>query len=468
MESEKASEYLKEFFVAIPIKEDGGFFDFDSNYNEYLTKRKELEENWRNSDEIRQGYKKNFKKYLHENIDESSITDAAKNYLLLKQELDKRHDKYIPSKYTKIGTFESKKTLLEILESYENIEHIQDMYRMRKINTISEKNSGITPEQAKKVRYCLRQGRELYLAGQNGDHVVKPLNYFYSITSFAYAIVLLNNPCRYKLESLSNSHGIEHRLQSGNIAFGGDIQQGTFSELFYAFCSEYITGVLDSGDNYYINFNRISSLKSFQKNRFIASLNSLFSMVPEMHSLFSFSNNTKIHKICISNIAHTTSTSYTIKVGNGQEFINEDFLNCFPYETKKQQDGKLIINVPIVDIKNSTLPIYCDIYGNLTSIMPTIKYANYQNTADASANTKILVSDNLCKDLQLPEFCLHFLIIFALSNIMRYQPEVWGAILANEHETKFATMIRYYLTIFEQKLPFLALKHTSDYYPVIC
>lgn len=468
MGSEKTSEYLKEFFVAIPIKEEGGFFDFDSNHDEYLAKRKTLEENWRNSKEVQQKFQKNFKKYLQDSIDESGITDAARKYLLLKQEIDKRHDEYSPAKYTQIGTFESKKTLLEILESYENIDHIQDMYRMRKINTISEKNSGITPEQAKKVRYCLRQGRELYLAGQNGDHVVKPLNYFYSITSFAYAIVLLNNPCRYKLESLSNSHGVEHRLQSGNIAFGGDIQQGTFSELFYAFCSEYITGILDNGDIYKITFNRINSLKCFQRNRFIASLNSLFSMVPEMHSLFSFENNTQVHNICISSIAHDTNTSYVIKVGNGQENISKDFIGCFQYKNIKQVDGRLIVNVPISNIENSTLPIYCDIYGRLTSVMPTINYANYQNLADASANSKIIVADCLCKDLQLPEFCLHFLIIFALSNIMRYQPEVWGAILANEHETKFATMIRFYLTIFEQKLPFLALKHTSDYYPVIC
>ena len=467
MKSETSSENLKDFFVAIPVDGSAGFYDFSGNGIKYLEKKKQLEEAWRNSEEIRNSYEKNFKRYCKDNLDEDNITNAEKMYTLLQQEIDKRIPNYIPSRYTKIGTFESKKTLLEILESYENIEHIQDMYKMRKINTASKKDSGISSEQAKKIRYCLRQGRELYLAGQNGAHVVKPLNYFYSITSFAYAIIMLNNPCRFQLETLSNSHGVEHKLRSGTIAFGGDIQQGTFSELFYSFCSEHISGVMDNADIFNINFDRTNSLKVFQQNRFIVSINSLFSMVPEMRTLFSFSNNTEIHPFKIFSITHNKTTSYMIKLGNGQDAVSDHFLTALSYEEKKQQDGRTIINIPIDDIHHSTLPIYCDIYGNLSSVMPKINFATYQIDTKEAEKSEIQIANDLCTGMQLPEFCLHFLIIFTLSNIMRYQPEVWGAILANEYDTEFATRIRYYLTIFEQKLPFLALKHTSDYYPVI-
>ena len=75
--------------------------------------------------------------------------------------------------------------------------------------------------------------------------------------------------------------------------------------------------------------------------------------------------------------------------------------------------------------------------------------------------------DNKFYPINIPEICIHFLAISALSNIMRYQPEIWGSILSNDIDARLSTLIRYYLTIYEQKFPFLILRSISDYFPII-
>ena len=80
---------------------------------------------------------------------------------------------------------------------------------------------------------------------------------------------------------------------------------------------------------------------------------------------------------------------------------------------------------------------------------------------------KLWYIDNKFFPINIPEICIHFLAISALSNIMRYQPEIWGAILNNDLDARLSTLIRYYLTIYEQKFPFLILRSISEYFPII-
>ncbi|WP_420814250.1 YaaC family protein [Polyangium fumosum] len=61
----------------------------------------------------------------------------------------------------------------------------------------------------------------------------------------------------------------------------------------------------------------------------------------------------------------------------------------------------------------------------------------------------------------------HFLLINALSNIMRYSPHGWGSVLANEVNSGTSLLIKKYLSAFENKLPFIVLRDISRYYPYV-
>ena len=50
--------------------------------------------------------------------------------------------------------------------------------------------------------------------------------------------------------------------------------------------------------------------------------------------------------------------------------------------------------------------------------------------------------------------CLHFLIISALCNIMRYSPHHWSNILTNKVSPQYSLLISKYLRLFEIKYPF--------------
>ena len=69
--------------------------------------------------------------------------------------------------------------------------------------------------------------------------------------------------------------------------------------------------------------------------------------------------------------------------------------------------------------------------------------------------------------LFLPEICLHFLIISALCNIMRYSPHEWSNILTNRISSQFSLVINQYIRIFERKFPLLAAQCLTNYNAIL-
>lgn len=436
--------FLRDYAQKVRIESNSNQqLDFDSDYRQYQKLVAEANEIWKTSPKVREQYKNKQNLFMGKKIGQQYSSQASKNYFLTASEVEKRANCYFPSRLLEVGLLDSRNMLLDIMESYENIDHIKDIYRVIKANTSKENKAGLNSDEAKKVQYCLRQGRELYLSGNQSNHIVKPLIYFYSITAFSYATILLNNPFRFKLESISNSHGIDHKLATEYVSFGGDIKNGTFSELFYSFCTEHLLSKVDINNNFDVHLNKLESFKHFQKNRFTVSLYTIFNMMPEMQSVLMAEKN-RIFPLSINYGIHAAVPYYKLRIGDGNQTINQNSINSsFGSCEHHIEGGQNIVTIPIDKIRDIQTTIYTDIYGKLWYI------------------------ESPFPEIQIPEMCLHFMAIFALSNIMRYQPEIWGAILANEYETKISTLIRYYLTLFEQKLPFLIMRSTSNFYPVV-
>lgn len=178
-------------------------FDSDFDYAQFKQAQSEALTEWkalgRDGQAEFQGNLKNF--YRQRNLlppeDQNFIN--GKNLHLLNSEIDARVGSRSNLDLIVIDELSYPQPAIELLENTENSDHIKELYRIRKRTTGEEKNSGITTDEARRIKNCLRQGRELYLSSRNGPLMVKPLNLFYSLTAYAYSIIILNNPVRFKL-----------------------------------------------------------------------------------------------------------------------------------------------------------------------------------------------------------------------------------------------------------------------------
>lgn len=418
--------------------------DFDSDISKDREAKEEAKKKWASNSEIRNQYGNNFREYFVKQFPDNDVLSyGVKNRLLIEDEMNARRNEYSPHLPMLIDIIDSENTLLDIIESNENIDHIKEVYKKIKLKSNTTDKGGLNSAEANNIKYCLRQGRELYLSGKNSGTLVKPLVYFYSITAFAYAVILLNSPFRYKLEDIRNSHGIEHKLDNSCISFGGAIKSGTFSELFYSLCSTPIMFNDGYGQASSFYIDRTESLRNFQNGKFDLSLLSIFSMMPEMASVL----NLPTKSVFDTNISMEISKKeimYKISIGNGNDTIQDTSLDtAFGSHERKISEGRYVVFIPQGNIHSVKASFYTDVYGKTWFI------------------------DSPVPVIQLPEICLHFMAMFTLSNIMRYQPQLWGAILANEHDTRISTLVRYYLTLFERKLPFIVLRNTSELFPMI-
>ena len=377
------------------------FITFDSPYEEYDRRKVDLEKQWKGLS-LNEKKKTTFKKFINEGLSDIKYTEGVLNFKRFNEELKARIDSEHPARFLGIDSIDCNKPILDLLEGYENISAIKNLYKTFNKTLNDSKNAGIDSVEASNIKYCMRQGRELYLAGNFGSYVVKPLNYFYSITAYAYATILLSSPLRFKLSSIPNSHSIDHKLDYARITFGGGIRKGTFSELFTSFPVEFFKSEIGINEYIDISLDRSYSVKNFWNYSWTTSLFALFSMIPEMRDIYSENENRSlVYPLEIRHTQRKREHGYEFIIGNGSDFPDRDKIKrCFPDLEITMSDGKQKIFVKSEDVSSVAMTIYTDIYGKLWYI------------------------ENMFDGINMPEICIHFLIISALSNIMRYQPEV--------------------------------------------
>lgn len=360
-----------------------------------------------------------------------------KNYHLLKSEVEKRVCNGSKLTNIEIEITDLDRSLYELSESIENARLIQDNYRLRKQCT--KPDGGINLEEAAKIKHCFSQGRELYRSGTVGSLIVKPLNYFYAITAYAYGIILLNNPLRFRKDMLPGSHGINYLPDSIQIQFGGDMPRGTFSDLHTSFPQNLIkTHDLE------LTGSALNSICSYYEQRVTCSLGTLLSMVPEMGDFFKIATgrDSRTHPLTVKPSSQVTDPSPTFVIGNGVLKPDLDRIQrSFKDMEIEEVRGQIHIRVPAERIRDIDATIYSDIQGKLWYV------------------------DNPFEPVQIPEICLHFLILSIFSNIMRYRPDEWGGLVDNDVSANVSLAARHYFSVIERKFNCLVLRESSAFFP---
>ena len=370
-----------------------------------------------------------------------SLTSLNKNYKLLVEEIEEQINSEVVSEVFPIGTLNHEIAIQDFLLSLENEKHIKNTYKQKKLKV---KKSGLNAKDTEILIACIRQGRSLLQAGQKAEMLAKPLIDFYAASAYAYAIIVLNSPLHKSIESLKRSHGHTYNHSTKTVDFGGDIPSGTFLDLLCALSVARVSQI----ENQPISF-KYSSLKCMdfvQKNSIKLSLLPLLSMVPDLQTQFVRLNtgHTNVHKLSIDTGTVGMKSTYNFYIGDGKNKPDIDELKlCFNTDEINEDQGSYKISVEAKDVSSIRPMIYQDVYGKLWYISAPIK------------------------GLYLPELCLHFLIISALCNIMRYSPHEWSDILTNQISSQFSLIINQYIRVFERKFPLLVAQCLSNYNPII-
>ena len=431
--------------VEVVDAENNPPFSLEYDYGAITETKKNATKKWNTlSPEERVGTGCDFKQFqINEGV--VGYTDAAlyssKNYYLLKNEVAKRLECSNVLQILPINEINIEQALLELVENMENIEHIKELYKLRKKSVGDSKNAGITTAESARLRNCIRQGRELYLSGKNGTLMVKPLNFFYSLTAYAYAEIILNNPIRYTLDALPGSHGINYIPDGVKVQFGGDMPHGTFSDLFCAFPT-----LLTKNKNIEVVQDNTASLLAFFKIRNTTNIGTLLSMIPEVREYYRLitGNRSRTHPLEILVSSDPRKVIWEFQIGDGETKPDQnDVVRSFDGFKVSDRHGKFVVEVPAIDSHKIKASMYVDSRGEFWYI------------------------ENPFFPVILPEVCIHFLLTNTFSNIMRYSPDNWGSILFNEVDSDVSLITRKYLSAFENKMPILMLRSISKYYPYV-
>ncbi|MFT8784444.1 YaaC family protein [Gluconobacter oxydans] len=417
-------------------------FSMDPDYNALLQKKESILGEWKALDADKQ------KEYggLHKFEVANALPDLkdpallpSKNTYLLHNEIKKRLSREDPLSLLPIEPLDFDDATLELAESLENIAEIRELYRIRKASVGSSSNAGISAEEAGKIKNCFNQGRELFLSGRSGSLMVKPLNFFYSLTAYTYGVIILNSPFRYRKDMLPGSHGMSYLPATIQAQFGGDSARGTFSDLVSSFPTHLVK---TPGISF--NIDCSNSLMSFYENRFNVSLGTLLSMIPEMSEYYQLTtgNPSRCFPLEISSTNNIRSVTWEFQIGNGETRPSSASIEqSFKGFQVTERFGKTIVTVPAASSSKLNAIIYTDLRGKLWFV------------------------ENPFFPIILPEISVHFLITSIFSNIMRYRPDEWGSVLLNEVSSNISLLTRHYFSSFQRKFMLLVLRSSSRFIP---
>lgn len=172
----------------------------------------------------------------------------------------------------------------------------------------------------------------------------------------------------------------------------------------------------------------------------------LLSMVPEIKDYYELvaEKPSRAHPLDVSIVHDNVNLKYRFQIGDGVSSPpSEGIEPCFPGCEVADRYGKKEVDVLVSEVDKIKALIYTDARGQFWFI------------------------ENPIFPIVMPEICLHFLISNIFSSIMRYSPDKWGGILLNDVDTDASLIIRKYLSALEAKMPMLALRTISRYYPYI-
>lgn len=299
------------------------------------------------------------------------------------------------------------------------------------------------------ISSCIKQAQEYYHAAVSVSMLTKPLLIYYGMYSLAKALIFLFNPM-VSLGSISHHGLIKPRIsESTEKLLDAETKlcrRGIFHQLSkHALTNQCVIKcdeMFDSTtatDVYRTFCSRFAELGEAR----VLTLGELLVALPELFEILSEAGieNNKLLKVDISlhkNISDnwarilaiykTENDAITLEflqnkfraISSNKEQIREDS-QCFVFQRSLYRDYNELIPSPLVQA--------------------------------VSGQHFLILSDKPISDI-----CVHFAMMFLLSNIVRYKPPLWQKIL----KTTYKSVISKFLTVSESKFPNLILNELQQ------
>ncbi|MBY7141523.1 YaaC family protein [Virgibacillus sp. NKC19-3] len=260
--------------------------------------------------------------------------------------------------------------------------------------------------------YYLDHGSIFLTEGEHADIRLKPMLYFYGLVHLLKACLLTNRP-DYPESTAVLAHGVTARKRKKkNYSFTGDevkIQQNGL------FCYAY-------------NHLFHAETPPFQK----INMNLLLGLIPEMNDFYSYRKEVK--SISIGKKGATNIT-FPLHLLDSYHLTKTAFIQ------------RLRIYLPaMLDIKTSNDRLHIKLEKPLQHITgPFYVHLDKQ---------EIYFPCSRDYYLSINEIMVHYLLLYNLSMISRYETEYWGELISTKSEQDYA-IISHYVNIAAEKIYFL-------------
>ncbi|WP_067730450.1 YaaC family protein [Oceanobacillus damuensis] len=260
--------------------------------------------------------------------------------------------------------------------------------------------------------YYLDHGLRFYENGKNADQVVQPVLYFYGMVHLLKALLLTSRP-DYPESTTLLAHGVTARKRKKKQYNFMDDEVKLQQHGLFPYFSEHLYSVRK------FPFEKIS-------------MKSLFSTIPEMNDFFSIQGEEKMVYVGSSD---TLLLQFPLHLLDTYHLTDEAFI--------RRLRGYL---PAIKDIKKGPASISID-------LMEPPDYSNspfFTNMLDKG------IYFPAHRDYLLPisEVVSHYLILYNLSMLCRYETDWWGDLLLSRPDLDYPFIIRF-LKITSEKIPAL-------------
>ncbi|WP_010094612.1 YaaC family protein [Ornithinibacillus scapharcae] len=262
--------------------------------------------------------------------------------------------------------------------------------------------------------YCLNHGMEYYRAGEKVDIVLKPVMYFYGMAHLLKACLLIKRP-DYPESTSVLAHGVSTRKRKKkDYNFLEDEVKVQYKGLFPYF-SEHLF--------------RINKLP-FEK----ITMNDLLRLIPELIPYYDIEQNTSL-----------------VKVGKvGENILSIPTLLCDHYHmTENALLKKLNAYVPTIVESRQKAENVIVVLGDALS------YTISPFQVDMKENIYLPTDREMF--FPISEVMVHYLLLYNLSMLSRYEAEWWGELLATKPDKDYP-FISSFLDITQVKIPMIISK----------
>jgi len=259
--------------------------------------------------------------------------------------------------------------------------------------------------------YYLQHSKEFYKNGRELETLLQPILFFYGMGHLLKAVLLTKRP--YYPESTSVlAHGVSSRKRKKkHYKFIEDEVKVQHKGLFPYF-TEHLYQMKS------IPFEKIS-------------MKHLFSLIPELTSLFYFGG--KKHLIEIGKLG-STSLTFPESILDGYHLTRNSFI---------KRIASYLPNIKKVTYKNQIIHLNLD-----------RPFTKQTGPFFIHTNQTIHFPHERESFIPISEVMIHYLLLYNLSMVSRYEAEWWGDLLVTKPEIDYP-LIAQFLTITAKKVPLL-------------